>query len=236
MPQYDQKTGESSGSNSPVLYELLRRGRSFSGHERHCLYLNTGQTQFANISAASGFDFPDDGRCLSLVDWDQDGDLDSIILDGGMLRFLETGSQVANAAWEKPFEKVERVNGLAAADLDGDGDGDLALATEWGPVRVFRNDDGQFTERTDALGLGKYHGWWNGVAMIDVNNDGRLDLVATNWGRNSFYETLLRDNGGDSRVALFVGDVDGNGTMEQLERSEERRVGKECRSRWSPYH
>jgi len=24
--------------------------------------------------------------------------------------------------------------------------------------------------------------------------------------------------------------------MEKLERSEERRVGKECRSRWSPYH
>ena len=24
--------------------------------------------------------------------------------------------------------------------------------------------------------------------------------------------------------------------MEQMQRSEERRVGKECRSRWSPYH
>ena len=24
--------------------------------------------------------------------------------------------------------------------------------------------------------------------------------------------------------------------LERLERSEERRVGKECRSRWSPYH
>ena len=24
--------------------------------------------------------------------------------------------------------------------------------------------------------------------------------------------------------------------MEKFERSEERRVGKECRSRWSPYH
>ena len=24
--------------------------------------------------------------------------------------------------------------------------------------------------------------------------------------------------------------------LEQLARSEERRVGKECRSRWSPYH
>src|SRR3712207_7067411 len=26
------------------------------------------------------------------------------------------------------------------------------------------------------------------------------------------------------------------GSRDQLERSEERRVGKECRSRWSPYH
>ena len=28
----------------------------------------------------------------------------------------------------------------------------------------------------------------------------------------------------------------GEGTVEALTRSEERRVGKECRSRWSPYH
>ena len=27
-----------------------------------------------------------------------------------------------------------------------------------------------------------------------------------------------------------------NAEMEQHRRSEERRVGKECRSRWSPYH
>src|SRR5947209_11311496 len=32
--------------------------------------------------------------------------------------------------------------------------------------------------------------------------------------------------------ALLVVDVAGKG----FERSEERRVGKECRSRWSPYH
>ncbi|MDP6795841.1 MAG: VCBS repeat-containing protein, partial [Verrucomicrobiota bacterium] len=120
-------------------------------------------------------------------------------------------------SWEVPIETAETVNGLAWADLDGDGDADLALATQWGPVRVFRNDGGQFTERTDALGLGGFRGWWNGVAMIDANNDGRLDLIATNWGRNSFYETLLREDGGEPRLALFVGDVDGNGTVEQLE-------------------
>ena len=32
------------------------------------------------------------------------------------------------------------------------------------------------------------------------------------------------------------GDGDGGGLVADLHRSEERRVGKECRSRWSPYH
>ena len=56
--------------------ELLRDGRSFSGRERNCCFLNTGQSRFANVSAVSGFDLADDGRGLALVDWDQDGDLD----------------------------------------------------------------------------------------------------------------------------------------------------------------
>src|SRR5256885_17211274 len=46
-------------------------------------------------------------------------------------------------------------------------------------------------------------------------------------------------------VATRDGDLDGSGALaadkrievqEPLLRSEERRVGKECRSRWSPYH
>ena len=38
---------------------------------------------------------------------------------------------------------------------------------------------------------------------------------------------------GLARVAC-AGEVDGE--VVDLRRSEERRVGKECRSRWSPYH
>ena len=55
---------------------MLREGRSFSGRERHCCFLNTRAERFANISAATGLDFPDDGRGTGLVDWDHDGDLD----------------------------------------------------------------------------------------------------------------------------------------------------------------
>src|ERR1035438_10897812 len=39
------------------------------------------------------------------------------------------------------------------------------------------------------------------------------------------------DGGGDAED-----DADGDGDAESDHRSEERRVGKECRSRWSPYH
>src|SRR2546430_17304120 len=43
-----------------------------------------------------------------------------------------------------------------------------------------------------------------------------------------------QDRQGLSAREPEVGDREGRGVP--LERSEERRVGKECRSRWSPYH
>ena len=69
---------------------FIRQGRSFSGREKHCAFLNTGETRFANISASSGFDFDDDGRAIGCVDWDFDGDMDLWITNrnGPQLRFL----------------------------------------------------------------------------------------------------------------------------------------------------
>ena len=60
---------------------MLRQGRSWSGRERNCCFLNTGNlpaaaSRFANVSASSGLDFPDDGRAVAVTDWDHDGDLD----------------------------------------------------------------------------------------------------------------------------------------------------------------
>ena len=42
--------------------------------------------------------------------------------------------------------------------------------------------------------------------------------------------------GGRLGLTLEVTDNDGAGPAARTTRSEERRVGKECRSRWSPYH
>ena len=60
---------------------MIVEGRSFSSHERNCVFLNTGAAdaakgRFANISSVSGLDYPDDARAVALVDWDHDGDQD----------------------------------------------------------------------------------------------------------------------------------------------------------------
>ena len=55
---------------------LIRKGRSWSGNEANCCLLNLGNGRFADVSAASGFDFHGDGRALAVTDWDHDGDLD----------------------------------------------------------------------------------------------------------------------------------------------------------------
>lgn len=59
-----------------AILEMTRQGDSWSGRERHTVYLNTADGRFADISAVSGIDYPDDGRAVAWTDWDTDGDLD----------------------------------------------------------------------------------------------------------------------------------------------------------------
>lgn len=78
-----------------AVNRLIRAGRSFSGRERNCCFLNTGQTAFANISSSVELNLPDDGRGLSATDWDWDGRLDFWITNrnGPRVRFLKNEYQ-----------------------------------------------------------------------------------------------------------------------------------------------
>jgi enediyne biosynthesis protein E4 len=104
------------------------------------------------------------------------------------------------------------VCGAVFGDLDNDGTTELIAASEWGAVRVFRFDRGQCREITRELGLEQYRGWWNGVATGDFDGDGRLDIVASNWGRNSKYQSHRAQP-----LRLYYGDWKGNGTVDALE-------------------
>ena len=63
---------------------MIESGRSFSGNERNCVFINTGRSiksggKFADISFSSGLDYEDDARSVVPVDWDHDGDVDMFI-------------------------------------------------------------------------------------------------------------------------------------------------------------
>lgn len=81
-----------------TVYDLVAQGRSWSGGERHGVFLNTGGTRFSNISGTSGLDFMDDGRGVAYVDWDHDGDVDLWMSNrsGPQLRFLRNDTSREN--------------------------------------------------------------------------------------------------------------------------------------------
>ncbi|MBL9136881.1 MAG: VCBS repeat-containing protein [Verrucomicrobiales bacterium] len=162
---------------------------------------------------------------LALADVDADGDLD--LFAGGRWVPGKYPSPAASSLfvndggrWQPDLENrsvlqsLGRVHAATWGDLNEDGFPELVAATEWGPIRVFRNEKGRLHEVTEDLGLGRFRGWWRSVALVDIDADGRLDIVAGNWGLNTAY---TRDPGPDTAIVWYYGDFLRRGVMDELE-------------------
>lgn len=164
------------------------------------LELNDGHGGFRAAPAGALPSLATGVGIAAAADFDRDGDLD-LALGGvavpGRYPQATPGHLWRNDAGNFHEVTAELAPALAAAGLvtaalwsDADGDGwlDLLVATDWGPVRWFRNQDGRLSDHTAAAGLSEWTGWWRALAAGDFDQDGDLDYAVGNLGANTRYQ------------------------------------------------
>ena len=74
--------------------------------------------------------------------------------------------------------------GIGAGDFNNDGKIDLFFAANQGPNQLYLNEGGlHFKDVTTEAQIPEDHGWSTGVSVVDINNDGLLDIYICRVGR-----------------------------------------------------
>jgi hypothetical protein len=190
------------------------------GHSSYCdqLFLNDGQGNFSEAPDGTIPKLPMSSGPVACADVDRDGDLDLFVggrLIPGQYPKAPPSQVLINEGGKftsKLVTGLGMVTGAVFSDADGDGWLDLMVTTEWGPIHFLNNEKGLFENKTEAAGLSERSGWWNGIAAGDVDGDGDLDYLVTNFGLNTKYKASSK-----KPAMIYYGDVDGSGQPHLVE-------------------
>lgn len=180
------------------------------------LYKNDGKGGFTlDIEALPKIE--SSGSCVVAADFDLDGDLDLfvggrvvpvsypltprsyLLQNSGTGKFEDVTSSIGGG-----LDSVGMVTDALFTDFDNDGTKDLIVIGEWMPIMLFHNDGGSFKKVKELP-----TGWWSGIAEGDFDNDGDLDYIVGNLGKNSLLQASDKEP-----VRIYAKDFDGNGSVD----------------------
>lgn len=215
---------DANGNGMPDLYVVSggnfdqRNGETYQDR----LYINQGFGNFRynqktlprmNVSGGS----------ITLLDYNSDGLIDlfvggrvttgqypstprSYLLKNEGGAFTDVTAQVAPA-----LMRPGMVTDAIWVDADGDGTNELIVTGEWMPIRIFKLENGVFSERTAEFGLAETGGWWNVLKIADVTGNDLPDIIAGNRGKNAHPPAEP-----SKPAILYYGDFTGNGLKDPL--------------------
>lgn len=164
------------------------------------------------------------GSCVVSCDYDHDGDLDLFV--GGRIspvRYPEaprsyvlnnngTGSFTdVTVALSSELSNPGMVCSVLWTDYNNDGWPDLAMVGEWMSITFFKNEQGKKFTKQNIASLETTAGWWNSIAGGDFDNDGDIDYIAGNLGKNSLFKASPNEP-----VCIYANDFDKNGSLDPV--------------------
>lgn len=163
-----------------------------------------------NIGAAVAADFNNDGFMDLFIGGRSDPRNYGVDPDSYLFMNDGKGHFSDMAKTKNPdIAHIGMVTAAAWADITGDAKKELIITGEWMTPRIFSFEKGVFKE--EKTNLADMYGWWQTLAVSDLDGDGKNDLVLGNIGEN-FY--LRPDK--EHPVKLWLNDFDHNNASDRV--------------------
>tara|TARA_R110000796_G_scaffold250788_4_gene380714 strand:- start:72920 stop:76201 length:3282 start_codon:yes stop_codon:yes gene_type:complete len=174
------------------------------------IYINDGKGNFERLIAQLP---ATNGGTVAVGDYNRDG-FDDLFIGGRSVPGsygLSPVSLILKNTGKSNFEvvaqdKLGMVTDSKWVDINNDNYQDLILVGDWMPITVLMNNkQGKFTNETNNLGLKETSGMWNTVAVADIDQNGKLDIIAGNTGENFKWKASS-----SNPVKIYIDDFDSN--------------------------